>query len=185
MPTNESRAGSTLGRRRRLYPWQGNLCPYTLSYRRRGQLPESQNGLMTMYPEAPITENMVEFKAKEILFLDKSAEMEAKVDSGKGMMLLAEMAKKQYYEYFGQVLWIDLNLDSKNDTHTSSGEVERVRGLCNTQREIEFGWVSHQIGSLDAQHSTRTIGYGNGSGISSERGDCHADRTVSVGHLPE
>ena len=126
IPTNvvpagiDQRSGSaTYGWQRfELYPWQGNLCPYTLSYRRRGQLPESQSDWMTMYPEAPITENMVEFKAKEILFLDKSAEMEAKVPgSGKGMVLLAELAKKQYYEYFGQVLSIDLNLDGENFTH--------------------------------------------------------------------
>ena len=110
---------STYGWQRfELYPWQGNVTPYTLSYRRLGQLPQSQSDWQTMYPEAPITENMVEFKAKEILLLDKAAEMEAKVpSSGKGMMLLSEMAKKQYYEYFGQVLSVDLNLDGENFTH--------------------------------------------------------------------
>ena len=128
LPTNvvpagiDQRAGSaTYGWQRfELYPWQGNLCPYTLSYRRRGQLPGVLSDWMTMYPEAPITENMVEFKAKEILLQDKAAEMEAKTPgSGKGMMLLAEMAKKQYYEYFGQVLAIDLNLDGENFTHVN------------------------------------------------------------------
>jgi hypothetical protein len=127
IPTNvvpagiDQRAGSaTYGWQRfELYPWQGNLCPYTLSYRRRGQLPKVLSDWMTMYPEHPITENMVEFKAKEILLLDKAAEMEEKVPgSGRGMTLLAEVAKKQYYEYFGQVLSIDLNLDGENLTHT-------------------------------------------------------------------
>jgi hypothetical protein len=126
IPTNvvpagiDQRQGSaTYGWQRfELYPWQGNLCPYTLSYRRRGQLPDSQQDWMSMYPEAPITENMVEFKAKEILLLDKAAEMEAKVPaSGKGMTLLSALAQKQYYEYFGQVLSIDLNLDGENFTH--------------------------------------------------------------------
>jgi len=126
IPTNVVPAGidqrqgsSTYGWQRfELYPWQGNLCPYTLSYRRRGCLPESQSDWMSMYPEAPITENMVEFKAKEILLLDKSAEMESKVPgSGKGMTLLSALAQKQYYEYFGQVLSIDLNLDGENFTH--------------------------------------------------------------------
>jgi hypothetical protein len=118
----DQRAGSaTFGWQRfELYPWQGNLTPYTLTYRRRGQLPESQNDWMSMYPEHPITENMVEFKAKEILLLDKSAEMEAKVPgSGKGMVLLATMAQKTYYELFGQVLSIDLNLDGENFTHVN------------------------------------------------------------------
>jgi hypothetical protein len=128
LPTNvvpagiDQRSGSaTYGWQRfELYPWQGNLCPYTISYRRRGQLPDEQDDWMTMYPEAPITENMVEFKAKEILLLDKAAEMEAKVPgSGKGMTLLSALAQKQYYEYFGQVLSIDLNLDGENFTHVN------------------------------------------------------------------
>lgn len=125
IPTNvvpagiDQRAGSsTYGWKRfELYPWQGNLCPYTLSYRRRGQLPQVLSDWMSMYPEAPITDNMVEFKAKEILLQDKAAEMEEKTPgSGRGMMMLAEIAKKQYYEYFGQVLSIDLNLDGENMT---------------------------------------------------------------------
>ena len=117
---NDQRAGSsTYGWQRfELYPWQANYNPYTLSFRRRGQLPQSQLDWQTMFPEAPITENMVEFKAKEILFQDKAAAMEAKVPgSGKGMMLLSTMAQKQYYELFGQVLSIDLNLDGENLTH--------------------------------------------------------------------
>lgn len=126
IPTNVVPAGidqrpgsSTLGWQRfELYPWQGNLCPYTLSYRRRGSLPASQGDWYSMVPEAPITDSMVEFKAKEILYLDKAAEMEVKVPgSGKGMVLLAELAKKQYNEYFGQVFSIDLNLDGENFSH--------------------------------------------------------------------
>lgn len=126
IPTNVVPAGvdqrmgsSTYGWQRfELYPWQGNLCPYTLSYRRLGQLPQTQTDWFSMFPQAPITENMVEFKAKEILLLDKAADMEAKVPgSGKGMIMLAEISKKQYYEYFGQVLSIDLNLDGENLTH--------------------------------------------------------------------
>lgn len=117
----DQRAGSaTFGWQRfELYPWQGNLTPYTLTYRRRGALPETQDDWITMFPEAPITENMVEFKAKEILLQDKAAEMEAKVPgSGRGMMMLSEMAQKKYYEYFGQVLSIDLNLDGEGLIHT-------------------------------------------------------------------
>ena len=126
IPTNvvpagiDLRAGSaTYGWQRfELYPWQGNLTPYNLTYRRRGQLPESQSDWMSMYPEPPITESMVESKAKEILLLDKAAEMEAKAPgSGKGMMLLSSMAQKQYMADYGPVLSIDLNLDGENFTH--------------------------------------------------------------------
>lgn len=126
IPTNvvpagiDQRPGSaTYGWQRfELYPWQGNLIPYTLSYRRRGSLPDSQSDWYSMTPEAPITDNMVEFKAKEILLLDKAAEMEAKVPgSGRGMTLLSGLAQKKYYEYFGQVFSIDLNLDGENFSH--------------------------------------------------------------------
>ena len=128
LPTNvvpagfDQRAGSaTYGWPRfELYPWQGNLCPYTLSYRRLGQLPQSTSDWLSMEPNAPITENMVEFKAREILLQDKAAEMEAETPgSGKGMMLLSEMAKKKYDEYFGQVFSVDLNLDGENQTRVN------------------------------------------------------------------
>jgi hypothetical protein len=128
LPTNvvpagiDQRPGSaTYGWQRfELYPWQGNLCPYTLSYRRLGQLPQSQSDWMTMMPQAPITENMVEFKAKEILLLDKAAEMEGKTPgSGKGMVLLSALAQKKYQEYFEQVFSVDLNLDGENMTHVN------------------------------------------------------------------
>jgi hypothetical protein len=111
---------STYGWQRfELWPHQGNYCPYTLNFRREGQLPQTQNDWQTMVPQAPITEHMLEFKAKEILLLDKAAEMEVKVPgSGKGMMLLSTMAQKTYYELFGQVLSIDLNLDGENLTRT-------------------------------------------------------------------
>lgn len=111
---------STYGWQRfELYPWQADYCPYTLTFRRRGKLPESQSDWMTMVPEHPITENMLEFKAKEILLLDKSAEMEAKVPgSGKGMVLLSAAAQKVYNELLLQVLDIDLNLDGEQLTHT-------------------------------------------------------------------
>jgi hypothetical protein len=125
-PTNvvpaglDYRAGSaTYGWQRfELYPWQGNRYSYALTYRRQGQLPQTQQDWTTVPVEPPITEAMVEYKAKELLLQDKAAEMEAKVPgSGKGMMLLAEVAKKEYYERFGQVLSIDLNLDGENFTH--------------------------------------------------------------------
>jgi hypothetical protein len=102
-----------------LWPHQGNYCPYTLNYRRTGPLPQTQSDWQTMFPPSPITENMLEFKAKEILLLDKAADMEAKVPgSGKGMMLLSTMAQNTYFELFGNVLSIDLNLDGENFTHT-------------------------------------------------------------------
>ena len=102
-----------------LWPHQSNFCPYTLMFRRKGQLPQVQSDWQTMFPQPPITENMLEFKAKEILLLEKAAEMEAKVPgSGKGMMLLSTMAQKMFMGLFSEALSIDLNLDGENLTHT-------------------------------------------------------------------
>ena len=102
---------------------------------------------MSMYPEAPITDNMVEFKAKEILLQDKAAEMEAKtLGSGKGMMLLSTMAQKTYYEYFGQVLSIDLNLDGENQTQSESARQMEWLGGCHVQWEVKYRRLSTRGG---------------------------------------
>lgn len=124
-----------------LWPHQANYCPYALNYRRRGKLPESQPDWQAMFPEHPITENMLEFKAKEILLLDKAAEMEAKVPgSGRGMTLLAGLAQKTYYELFGQVLAIDLNLDGENLTHVHQpGVWQAGEPYANMYRGLNLG----------------------------------------------
>lgn len=103
-----------------LWPHQGNYCPYTLMYRRKGPLPQQQSDWQSIQLPMPINENMLEYRAKAILYEDKSAEMEAKVPaSGRGMMLLGQSALKQYFELFGQALSIDLNLDGENLTHVN------------------------------------------------------------------
>ena len=140
----DQRSGSsTLGWQRfELWPHQGNYCPYTLNYRRRGQLPKgASDPLWQQGPQAPITENMLEYKAKQILLLDKSAFMESKAPgSGKGMLLLSEMAKKQYYELFGQVLAIDLNLDGENFTQTRQpGVWQRGNPYATMNRGLNLG----------------------------------------------
>ncbi|MGC9293311.1 MAG: hypothetical protein ACP5EP_11425 [Acidobacteriaceae bacterium] len=107
------------------WPWfelwghQLNYSPYTLNFRRRGPLPQSVSDWMNMAIPAPITENMLEFKAKEILYQDKAAQMESQSPgSSQGMMTLAALAQKQYMYLFGQALAIDLNLDGESLVHT-------------------------------------------------------------------
>ncbi len=114
------RAGSaTYGWQRfELWPHQGNYVPYAFDYRRRGPLPQAATDYLTMNPPYPITEEMVDWRAKEILFQDKSAQMEDRVPgSGRGMMILSQSAQKEFMYLFGQALSIDLNLDGEAQSH--------------------------------------------------------------------
>lgn len=98
-----------------LWPAQGNYVPYSFSYRQQGPLPQQQSDFYSMTPPNPISERMVEWKAKQVLLNMKAAAMEAKTPgSGRGMMMLAQMAEKEYYERFGEALSIDLNLDGES-----------------------------------------------------------------------
>ncbi len=100
-----------------LWPHQGNYVPYSFSYRQRGPLPEQTSDYMNMSAPAPITDKMVEWKAREILLNDAASRMESKAPgSGKGMMLLAALAAKQYETRYSEVLSIDLNLDGESRT---------------------------------------------------------------------
>jgi hypothetical protein len=100
-----------------LWPQQGNYVPYSFSYRAQGPLPQQQSDFYSMTTPQPITERMTEWKARQVLLNNKAAAMESKVPgSGKGMMLLASMAEKEYYSRFGEALAIDLNLDGESRT---------------------------------------------------------------------
>lgn len=105
-----------------LWPIQGNYVPYSFSFRRRGPLPQQPSDFYSMSAPLPITDKMVEWKAREILLQDASSRMESKVPgSGKGMALLSQMAAKQYEARYSEVLSIDLNLDgeSRVDVHNT------------------------------------------------------------------
>ena len=128
-----------------LWPQQDSYVPYTLMYRRRGPLPQNAaDPLWQQPPPVPITENMLEFKAKEVLFQDKAAEMEVKTPgSGKGMMLLSTMAQEKYLELFSLALSIDLNLDGESLTHTNlPGKWGQGRPFATMRGGINFGGYS-------------------------------------------
>lgn len=98
-----------------LWPIQGNYVPYSYSFRRRGPLPQQPSDFYSMSAPPPITDKMVEWKAREILLQDAASRMESKAPgSGKGMLLLSQLAAKQYEARYSEVLSIDLNLDGES-----------------------------------------------------------------------
>ena len=122
--TDQRPGSATLGYQMfELWPHQTNYVPYSYSYRRRGPLPQQPSDWMAMTTPYPITEDMLEQKARQMLLEDAAAKMEAKTPgSGKGMMLLSQMAEKKFMFIFGQVLAIDLNLDGQQQNNV------RLRG---------------------------------------------------------
>jgi hypothetical protein len=110
-----------------LWPHQGSYVPYTLTFRRKGQLPQTTQDYLTMTTPYPITEEMVEWRAREILCQDAEASKDKNSARGSGAnwLMLAQMAQKEYRTLFEQVLSIDLNLDgeafAQTDRHRYDG----------------------------------------------------------------
>jgi hypothetical protein len=101
-----------------LWPHQGNYVPYTFTYRRRGTLPQTQADWFSMDIPYPINEEMIEWRAKDLLYEFKEAQKdrEAPRGSGANWMLLSQMAQKQYKFVLDQAIDIDLNLDGESVT---------------------------------------------------------------------
>lgn len=98
-----------------LWPHQGNICPYNFGYRTLGPLPQTPADFLSMSTPYPITEKMVEWRAREVLCLDAEARKGQQVGRGSGpnWILLAQMAQKEYTFMLGQAIAIDLNLDGE------------------------------------------------------------------------
>jgi hypothetical protein len=102
-----------------LWPQQLARVPYSFSYKRRGPMMVAPSDTVPY----PITEELVEWKAKEILYQYKAAMAEEKSKgAGAGWMVLSGEAKKEYDERFSFILPIDINLRSDN--------IDRV-GMCD------------------------------------------------------
>lgn len=103
-----------------LWPHQGNYVPYTFEYRRRGPLPQSPSDFLSMSPPYPISEELVEWRAREVLCQFKEAQKDrlAPRGSGANWTLLSQMAQKEYATLLGQAIAIDLNLDGESFTQT-------------------------------------------------------------------
>jgi hypothetical protein len=103
-----------------LWPHQTNYVPYTFTYRSRGPIPENPSDFLTLTTPYPITEDQVEWKAREILCEDAEANRDRMAPKGAGAnwIVLSQMAAKQYERLRLQALDIDLNLDGESQTHT-------------------------------------------------------------------
>jgi hypothetical protein len=103
-----------------LWPHQTNYVPYTFTYRRRGPLPQFPVEMQTMTTPYPITEDMMEQKARVVLCEDAEANRDRTAPKGSGANwpLLAQMAEKRYLKVFNDILAIDLNLDGEAQTRT-------------------------------------------------------------------
>ena len=101
-----------------LWPHQGNYVPYSFSYRNKGPLPQNASDWMTMTAPYPITESMVEWRAREVLCQFKEAQkgQEAARGSGANWILLSQMAQKEYAYLLGESIAIDLNLDGQQQS---------------------------------------------------------------------
>lgn len=101
-----------------LWPQQLSYVPYSFSYKRRG--PQLVN--MSDTVPYPLTEELVEWKAKEILLQFKAAQAEEKSKGGgNGWMVMSGAAKKEYDERFSFILPVDINLRNDN-MDTISGD---------------------------------------------------------------
>jgi hypothetical protein len=118
-----------------LWPQQLARVPYSFSYKRRGPSLAAPTDTVPY----PLTEELVEWKAKEVLYLFKAAMAEEKSKGGgQGWMMLAGMAKKEYDERFEFILPVDINLRNDN--------LVRVDGYDDRWAGVAY---SNNLGSLN------------------------------------
>jgi len=124
-----------------LWPHQTNYVPYTFTYRRRGQMPQSPSDFLTMTTPYPITEKLVEEKARQILCQDAEAKRDRTAPKGSGANwpLLAQMAEKRYEQLRLEVLDIDLNLDGEQLTHTNLKQLNNGQPYATMQGGLNLG----------------------------------------------
>ena len=98
-----------------LWPHQLSYVPYSFSFRRRGLLPVTYADWQTMTPPYPITDELVRWRAEEILYQYAEAQKDKTTSRGAGanFMLLAQMAGKEYLSVFDKILAIDMNLNGE------------------------------------------------------------------------
>ena len=98
-----------------LWPEQLDYLPYSFSYRRKGQIPETYQDFQTMQLPFPITEELLGWRTREVLYQYKEAQKdkESARGSGANWMMLAQYAKKQYDEVLDKIIAVDLNLNGE------------------------------------------------------------------------
>jgi hypothetical protein len=122
-----------------LWPHQLSYIPYSFSFRRRGTVPVTYSDFISTSPPYPITEELVDWRARVILLQTLAAKLEAKTPgAGRGLLLLAQQAQKEYDLIFDKILAVDINLNGEMFT--------RIEGR---GRPISNAPYSNQIGGLN------------------------------------
>ena len=97
--------------------WPQQLCylPYSFSYRRKGQIPESFQDFQTMELPFPITTSLLSWKTKEVLYQYKEAQKDTQQARGSGAnwLMLAQGAAKEYGATLDKLIAVDLNLNGE------------------------------------------------------------------------
>lgn len=128
-----------------LWPQQLDYLPYSFSYRRKGipgyegGVPESFQDFQTYQLPQPITEQLLGWKTKEVLYSYKEAQKDKEQARGSGAnwLMLAQIAHKEYMEILDKLISIDLNLNGEAFT--------RLPSSSNTMSGAPF---SNQLGQL-------------------------------------
>lgn len=101
-----------------LWPQQLDYLPYSFSYRRKGEAPESFADFQNWPLPQPITEQLLDFQTKICLYEYKEAQRdkESARGSGANWLLLAAMAEKRYDDILDKLIAVDLNLNGETFT---------------------------------------------------------------------
>ena len=123
-----------------LWPQQLSYVPYSFSFRRRGVIPKTINDFQTMTVPYPIMEEMLRWRAEEVLYQFREAQKDKTEARGSGAnwLLLAQMAHKQYLELYSEVLSIDLNINGEMLTRIEG----RGRPLSNAGYSNQLGQIN-------------------------------------------
>lgn len=129
-----------------LWPQQLDYLPYSFSYRRKGVpgydagVPETFQEFQTYQLPQPITETLLGYKTKEVLYRYKEAQKDKEQARGSSAnwLLLAQSEKKEYEACLEKLIAIDLNLNGEAFT--------RLPSSSNTMDGAPY---SNQLGQLN------------------------------------
>jgi hypothetical protein len=125
-----------------LWPEQLTYEPYSFSYRSLGPVPETQVDFMSYFPPYPITEELIEWRTREVLYSFKEATRDQTLARGSGAnwIMLAQMAAKEYAAVLDKIQAIDANLNGELMQRTASpGRGFSGRPFANRQGGINLG----------------------------------------------
>jgi hypothetical protein len=104
-----------------LWPQQLSYEPYSFSYRELGPVPVTQQDFFSFFPPYPLSDELVEWRTREVLYQFKEAQKDKTEARGSGAnwLMLAQMAKKEYNDVIDKIIAIDLNLNGEAISTTS------------------------------------------------------------------